>query len=130
MTHPDEDILLKFHLEIVKESERLTLMDHLDSCDRCRGRSRIIQREIEMIGSVDPELLPPEIELPVRKREHLSIGIRAAAILLFGLFVGYGYTHLVTPSEVRVIPSCHTPSTPHQTLGEFSICESVNLEVE
>ncbi len=130
MKHPDEDILLKNHLDLLDEGERSVLMTHLDSCALCRERSRTIRREIDVIGSIDPELVVPEIELPAAKREPWSVGIRVAAILLIGFFVGYGYSRFFTPPEYQVVPSYHNPSAPSLTIEEFSICESVNLEVE
>jgi hypothetical protein len=130
MKHPDEDILLKNHLYLLDEDDRRALASHLDSCASCQERSRTVGREIEMIGSVDPELLVPEIELPARERERWPVGIRVAAILLIGFFVGYGYSRFFAPSEYQVVPSYHSPSVPSQTIEEFSICESVNLEVE
>lgn len=129
MKHPDEDILIKFHLDLLDEDESSALDEHLDSCDPCRERSRVIRREIKMIGSVDPEMVVPDIGLPVGKRGWWPVGFRVAAILLFGIFVGYGFSRIFEPAEYQVVPSYQRPSVPARTIEEFSICESVNLEV-
>jgi len=129
MNHPDEDIVLKYHLDLLDESDGRALDDHLDACASCRERSLAVRREVAMIGSVDPELLAPDIGPPARRMGRWQIGIRVAAILLIGLSVGYGYSRFFAPPEYRVVPSHHRPSAPSRAIDEFSICESVNLEI-
>lgn len=59
MNHPDEDRLLQYVLQTLGESESSDVRTHLSQCERCRELERILQADVERLGSV-----PVKVDIP------------------------------------------------------------------
>jgi hypothetical protein len=129
MKHPDEDTLLKHVLDLLEGGERDELAVHLATCIPCRQRFDTMKRETEMLGGLETDIPLPEIDIPGRRRNWLPQLARIAALLLVGFASGYGFSQISRPQDVMVVPEYRTASAPPQTILNFTVCESLNLNV-
>jgi hypothetical protein len=87
MTHLSEDQLLALALDIASPEEKQGRRSHLASCASCSDQLRLIERDIEVISSLTPDL--HVIPSPQRKRTtQFASVLRAAATLLVGVAIG------------------------------------------
>jgi hypothetical protein len=106
MNHINEDKLLEHALDLVIDiTERDVIETHLAECPDCRASLMRAKNDIGIISSVRPRL--PQLSSPNHKKEARLLWplLRAAALIAFGISVGYGastWTHKERP--------CITPS--------------------
>ena len=130
MKHPDEDTLLRQVLELLDVEEQEELSSHLAACASCRKKLVELKRETETLGSVDPEIPEPHIEMPRRHRLLPLPPVRAAAVLLIGFLAGFGIARLSTPPEILFVTGFRSTPQPLQSITDFVVCESENLAVD
>ncbi|MBN1505013.1 MAG: zf-HC2 domain-containing protein [Candidatus Eisenbacteria bacterium] len=125
MTHRTEDELLAYALEVVEsEEERAAIATHLETCPECRGRLESIRADIEAIAGVRPSRLAAGI-LDRRPRVQvvraglggvrgfpLRAWLRAAALIVIGLVVGFGVGSRVEREPVFISPAYMEASPP------------------
>ena len=115
--------------ELFESDEEVKLHEHLEQCQDCRRRYRKLKAETEIIGSINPELPGPSIELPDKKKLLVSNIFKIAALLLVGFTAGYVTSEDSQPEQISVVPQYSVVSTPEDSLGYFFICESIDLKV-
>lgn len=112
MKHIDGDKLLEYALETVSEvGERKEIERHLDDCPECRSQLKAIRDDLEFIGSLKPSLTEPKPEVSPRRKKYLYGIIRAAALIIFGFFIGLAVSGGSEPEDVYVTP-CYVQLTP------------------
>ena len=127
MNHIDDDNLLKQALQLTDEEEEKRLNDHILQCEKCHTRFDQIKHQIDIIGSVEPEIDIPVYPLPRAKRMSFSTWMRAAALLLLGFMMGYSVSQLSEPTDVNVIPQRLKIVSQSVSIAEFTSCEPVDL---
>ena len=127
MNHYDDDILLKFVLEILDEQETTEVKDHISQCEQCQQRLEDIRKQTELIGNLDLDIKAPEIPLPTTKRIPMIRFLRAAAMILIGFSVGFGMAKMSSKEQVNIIPQRFQVTAAPDTFMFYRVCEPVDL---
>ena len=130
MIHLDEDLLLKYALELLDDKEESTIREHLTKCDQCKKSHESIKSHIELIGSIEPDVKPEIIPLPKKKLKIQVQWIRAAAILIIGFFIGYLTANFAHPVKVNVVKQNLITKTIMYPIESFRMCEQVDLDAK
>jgi hypothetical protein len=113
MSHIDEDKLLGYVLEVIeRQSERDEIAEHLAGCAECRARLEEIRGDVELIGNVRPYGQVLRISNPRAQRWGVYPVLRAAAMIVLGIFVGFGASSLVHHRPTEVVPPYAVLSPP------------------
>ena len=122
MSHMDENRLLGYVLEVYdSDSERDEIAAHLAGCPDCRARLEEIRGDIEIIGSVRPYGLTSWPPNPKARGRTVSAVLRAAAMIVIGVFAGFGASSLVHHRPAAVVPQYVALSPPE----DRSLCCAV-----
>ena len=127
MKHPDHDTLLKSVLRLLDEQEEEALQDHISQCENCQERIGKIKKDIEIIGSLEPDTGIIDIPLPGPHRNAYIPILKAAALILIGFAIGYGTSILSHGGSVNVIPQQLQTTAPTGTGIQYSSCEPIDL---
>ena len=125
MTHPTEDSLLAFALDVIDDrSERAAIGAHLRECAECAARSARIQGELGVIGGLQPRgrrLVMPE--LASRRRLTAMVLLRSAAMLLVGFALGMRAGERVHREPVSVAPAYVTLVPAPDSLWPYAVAD-------
>jgi len=127
MKHYDEDILLKLGLELLTKEEEKNIREHLSVCEQCRDTFSLIKGDINLIESLEPDVEPEIIPLPVKRKNIARQLLKVAAILVVGFFAGFLTSDLSNPEKVIVVKQSIIKRTVMETTGNFKTCEQVDL---
>lgn len=124
MRHLDEDILLKYSLDLCEESEAEEISIHLADCDVCRDRLKRVGSDVAALGAVEVDLVVGGRPRPATSSEgesrpmlaHREVHqprlverlVRIAAVFILGAAVGWGSASLSKDESVCVSPSYAT----------------------
>ncbi len=90
MTHYDEDQLLTFELGTLPEDRIAAEINaHLADCDLCRSRLEAIRKSIGVIASIRLKTTAGKNRRAGKVSRTMMLTLRAAALLLIGLIIGY-----------------------------------------
>jgi hypothetical protein len=121
MNHIDDDNLLEHVLEACTDANKSDEIErHLAECTECRDRLEQLREDIDVIGGISPQR--PRLIIPKRRAGTGYSNLRAAALLIFGIFIGFGAGNLmhhpqtyVSPSYVDLRPPELTASAPAES---------------
>ncbi len=130
MIHYNEDLLMKYALDLLDDNEESTIREHLTMCDQCRKQHESIKSHVELIGSIEPDIKPEIIPLPKKKLKIMEQWIRVAAILIIGFFIGYLTANFAHPVKVHVVKQNLITKTILYPSESFRTCEKVDLDVK
>lgn len=128
MKHLDEDLLLKYALELVEDKkEQGDIESHLSACSECRALLRELYSDMDVIGSIKPHRA--SLDLPVRKSGRIILYsiIRAAALIIFGIAIGYGAANLQSNEKVSVMPSYVAPVPAPDSLVGTAVSDATKI---
>jgi hypothetical protein len=127
MIHIDEDRLLEYALEICPGTEKTEIAGHLAGCSRCGAELGRIQRDLQAIGGVRPRVRLTEMS-GRRSRQTIVYSIlRAAALIIFGIFIGYGASAWLYRAPAPVSPSYIRPSPPEDLLKGIAVSDATEV---
>ncbi len=127
MTHPDGDVLLKYVLQTLDESDRQAVDQHLSLCRECRSLRERTQGEVERLGRIEFHIdVPAPPELPRGHWTAMAVW-RWAAVLGVGFILGYVTANLSEsppsiPVQQRLIPTRNAGDS-----SEFISCQAVDV---
>jgi anti-sigma factor RsiW len=125
MTHIDEDRLLAYALEVLEsDSEREEISTHLAGCPECRARLGNVQKDIEIIGSLRPYRRVLAVPNPKARRLTVYSLLKAAALVVFGVCIGFGASSLVRQEPTAVVPSYFVLSPPDDCLSGCAVSDA------
>ena len=130
MNHIDEDLLMKYALQLLEKQEAAALTEHLSECSDCRVRLDGVRQEIELIGSLEPKIEFPPIPLPKARGIRIPVWLRAAALLFAGFMIGYGASLFSEDQVVIVVPHRVSASPYLQENPDVTHYESVDMTYE
>lgn len=112
MRHIEEDQLTAYALDTLESgSERQEIAAHLASCEECRLRLGSIEADVHLMSNIRPRSGDLRMPSPGRRGRPWAQWLRAAAILVTGISIGYGASMFgrtepapVSPSFVRLLP--------------------------
>jgi anti-sigma factor RsiW len=124
--HVSEDTLLKLVLDQLDTQAERRVRRHLDTCGRCRGTLEEMERTVELIKKVRPEVTRDTAPLRWVRRAHFG-WLRVAAVLVVGFGLGILASESLRPPSVLVVGQQLLPRTPLLTEGVFVICDGIDL---
>jgi len=130
MIHINEDLLMKYELKLLDDKEENIIREHITTCDQCRKRFESIKSDIELIGSIEPDVIPELIPFPKKKLKISRQWIKAAAILIIGFFIGYLTANFAHPVKVNVVKQNLITKSIFYSGESFSMCEKVDLDAK
>ena len=130
MIHFNEDLLMKYALELLDHKEENKIHEHITTCDECMKRYESIKGDIELIRGIEPAVKPEIFPLPGKKLKFAGQWIKAAAILIIGFFIGFLTANFTHPVRVNVVKQNLITKTILYPIESFSTCEKVDLDVK
>ena len=131
MSHFNDDQLLEFALETgADQAGRAEIEKHLTVCDECRGRLNEIEKDIRTIGGIRP--LSPVLRIPrIRPRAGLVYSaLRAAALVILGIALGFGASRLIDRRPAEVSPAYVTLSPPPDSMIGYVVADATSIPIE
>jgi hypothetical protein len=128
MTHPEEDKLLEYALEIIDDHDELARIEnHLNECPTCTTLLRKIKNDIKIIADIQP--VSQIIPVPGSRQSNgkISAIFKIAAVFIFGIFVGYGASMLAKNRPVPVSPAYITLSPQSDSLGLYAVSDATDI---
>lgn len=128
MSHFNDDELLEYALETgADQAGRAEIAEHVATCPECRERLEGLMRDIEIIGGIRP--IPPVVRFPgVRTRSSLIYsGLRAAALVLFGIALGFGASRLIDRRPAAVSPAYTELSPPPDSVSSYVVADATGF---
>jgi hypothetical protein len=128
MHHINEDSLLKYALDIIDDDEEHSEIEsHLATCPKCRGRLDIIRSDLDIIGNIEPSRT--RLDLPVKRQRPniLYPLLRAAALIIFGIVIGYGAANLQKGEKVSVSPSYAILAPAPDSLAGVAVSDATEI---
>ncbi|MEN8192049.1 MAG: hypothetical protein ABFS12_04490 [Bacteroidota bacterium] len=126
MNHYDEDIILKFVLEILDEEENALVKKHIEECTICNTKFNKVKSEIDVISSFDPNIEDIDHQIKL-KSKHSYVWLKRAAVLIFGFLTGYLTSTFTQPEQVNVVEQKLIPKTLQVSSLEFAVCSNVDI---
>jgi hypothetical protein len=128
MNHPNEDQLLSFALETdTSENERREIADHLRTCDACRKSMASIENDLSVIGGVRPSKQGAPIALSPRRPITVYTLLKAAALIIFGVVVGYSSARLTAQQPATVSASYIELSPPADSMIGYAATDATEI---
>lgn len=113
MSHIDENKLLAYVLEILDcDSERDEIAAHLAGCAECRAQLETMRGDVETISSVRPHGRVLRIPNPRARGWGMYAILRAAAMIVLGVFLGFGASSVMHHRPREVVPPYAVLSPP------------------
>jgi hypothetical protein len=128
MTHPSDDKLLEFALDITaSETERTEIEAHIAACSTCRARLDELRQDIDVIGGIRPRV--SGLTLPIRRSGHRVVHsiLRAAALVIFGIAVGFGASLSVRQEPVCVSQAYVALSAPADSINSCAVSDATEI---
>ena len=126
MNHFDEEILLKYSLEILNENKVLLIKNHLIECDACTSKLNEAKKQLQVIGSFDP-MIENNNSLVPKRNNALSVWVKRAAVLIIGFIAGYATSVLSQTDQVTVIAQNLITKSPTVSINDFTSCQKVDI---
>ena len=130
MTHLSEDELLAFALEADESpSRRADVAAHLDACAACRVLIATIERDLGILGGIEPAARPVPVRTPRPRRLVLRAFPEAAALLAAGFVLGFGLAGWTRQEATCISPAYFTPSPPADSLMLYAVSDATDAAV-
>jgi len=128
MSHLSEDDLLRHALDAYEtESERQTTMAHLETCDACRARLADTETDIGVIAGVRPQRRVLQLPAPRPSRINVYSLLRAAALVILGIALGYGISNRTRPESVQITPAYVSLEPPADSLRRYAASDATEI---
>ena len=128
MTHPGEDSILKFTLQLLDEPESASVQEHLSGCAQCRVFHEKALGDIARLRSIDFDINapapPPVLTRRIRRRPHVW---RWAAALAAGFLLGYLTANLSAPHHPVPVGQHLVPTSEQGDSSGFVSCQAVDV---
>jgi len=124
--HIDEDLLLKYKLELLEVNDAKRIENHISECKTCLEKSIEVKNQPNVIGGIKLNE-ENEFYLLDGKKSITTEWIKRAAIILIGFFLGYLTSQLIRPNHVVVVEQNLIPQPQKTVLENFSACSDENI---
>ena len=124
--HVSEDAMLKLTLGLLNARSDSRVRNHLKKCPECRGLMEDVDRTLEQLKDVTPEVTADPPVLPSLRRGR-SIWLRAAAILAVGFALGFLASESLRPPSFNVVRQQIDPRPRALPTVGFVVCDEVDL---
>lgn len=128
MSHINEDRLLEYALELSSsDSERADIAAHLAECQDCAERLEKIRSDVGIIGGIRPSKTYIGMPRQHSRQTFVYAILRAAALIIIGIFAGLGMSSRFTNEHVCVSPSYVIASPPEPSAGGCSASDATGI---
>lgn len=128
MNHLSEDDLLRHALEAYeREDESQIALVHLETCAECRARLADIERDIGVVAGVRPQRRVLQLPSPRPSRMSVYSFLRAAALVILGVALGYGLSNRNRPESVQVTSAYVSLSPPADSLRRYVASDATEV---
>jgi hypothetical protein len=128
MNHLNDDHLLRHALEAYEsDDERAETTAHIAACAECRERFENVQSDVGVIASVQPRRRVLQMPGPRPRRTVVYSLLRAAALIIFGVVVGYGTSNWMSRQPAQVSPAYVTLSPPADSLRRYAASDATEV---
>ncbi len=126
--HISEDKLLEYALEITEnDNERAKIEGHLEICQSCRSRLKELQNDIDIISSIRPHRPVAATSKDSRWHNVVFSLLRAAALIVIGLAMGYGTSVWLEDEPARVASQYVTLSSPADSISRYAASDATDI---
>jgi len=127
--HINEDKLLEYALKIVEDDEeRMEIERHLKACQSCRSELKRALRDIDIISNIQLNHPVAATSTAQRKRSMLYPLFRAAALIIFGVAMGFGASSAwLVDKPTRVVPQYITLSSPADSISQYPVPDAIEI---
>ena len=126
--HVSDDTLLKLALGLLDAQPEERARHHLEECARCRGLMQGVDRTLQHIKDVTPEV-PADIPLLPSLGHNRFQWLRVAAMLAVGFGLGFFASESLRSPSVNVVRQEMVPSPPEWQPAGFVACDEIDLSV-
>lgn len=128
MNHLSEDNLLRHALEAYEsDDERQHITAHLETCDDCRTRLAVIEDDVGVIAGVRPQRRVLQLPAPRHSRINVYSLLRAAALVILGVALGYGLSNRTRSETVQITSAYVTLSPPADSLRRYAASDATEV---
>jgi anti-sigma factor RsiW len=128
MIHINEDKLLQYALEVSPtDAERAVIAEHLATCSECSARLEELRKDIEIIGGIQPRKQELRMPVPRPRHNHVYPIIRAAALFIFGIAVGFGASNWIHRQPAYISPAYLTLSPPPDSVSTQVVSDATEI---
>jgi len=129
ISHPSEDALLRYCLELSESNETESCRIHLEECATCRERLKAVESDIESIRCLDLTWGQPDYRVPLR-RKWIGTFRNAAVFAIAVLTLGYLTKEFRCPIDRwNIIPFQQSPSNQVDVVHFWDACPPSDLAV-
>ena len=127
MNHITEDNLLAYALETDNGDDHRDIENHLQSCPQCRKRLAKVRSDIDKIAGIGTPPLDKPAVIPPGRQSDLRPLLRAAAVLVIGMAIGYSAALWTQSEPVTVRPQYMSPAAAHDSIAQYAISDVTGL---
>jgi hypothetical protein len=128
MNHPSEDRLLEYALEISEaDRDRADIGNHLATCRECSARLEDIRKDIEIIAGVRPRGRVLQAPAPKARHGWVYAASKAAALVIFGVLVGFAGSAWLSQEPAAVSPAYVTLTPPEGPLAGCAVSDATSM---
>ncbi|MDX1701430.1 MAG: hypothetical protein R3250_12475 [Melioribacteraceae bacterium] len=129
MNHYEEDTLYKFVLDMLDSSHYEDIRSHSAECKECQMKIDEIKSQIELLESFDPEI---ELDRSKNKKAFSFAWTisKAAALILFGLTIGYSVVNYTMKDKIVVVGQSFIPQDSSKDSLRFVDCPNIDINAE
>lgn len=126
--HINDDKLIEYALEIIyDDTERAGMKEHLEACRPCRDRLKKLQDDIDVIGSIHPQRIIASTRGRSRMRRALYSMLRAAALIIIGVAIGFGASAWLEDEPAHVSYQYIALSPPADSIGTYVVSDATDI---
>ena len=104
--HIDEDRLLQYALgALPDQAVTIGVEQHLACCAECRSRLNEIKGDVDVIGSIRPNITPLGIPRQYSRPALWARMLRVAAVFAFGITIGFGTSNWLREESTCISPA-------------------------
>ena len=124
--HVSEDTMLKLALGLLAVRSDRRVRNHLKACPECRGLMEDVDRTLEQLKDVTPEVSADIPVLPSLRHGRYK-WLRVAAVLAVGFGLGFVASESLRPPSINVVGQQLDPRPPELPTFGFVTCDEVDL---
>ena len=124
--HVSEEALLKLALGLLAVRSESRVRNHLKACPECRGLMEDVDRTLEQLKDVTPEVSADIPVLPSLRHGRYK-WLRVAAVLAVGFGLGFVASESLRPPSINVVGQQLDPRPPELPTFGFVTCDEVDL---
>jgi len=127
MNHLNEELLLKYALQMLEADAAGEVKAHLEACPQCAKILSGLQNDLSEFSNIKADIESWNIPIPRCRSKGAVLAIwKLAAVFILGLLTGYALSNWTQPVKPLVTAQKLKPH-PAALPGEMVFCETVDV---